>query len=78
MAEKDSIVAEVFPEEQLCEGMSKEDIESEIAKIVDRVNASLHTDRQINSFRIREIPFPRTSTGKIKRNYFNFEEDAKK
>ena len=78
MAEKDTIVAEIFPEEQLCAGMSGEEIEAEIAKIVDRVNSALSTDRQIHSFRIREIPFPRTSTGKIKRNYFSFEEDAKK
>ena len=77
-AEKDTIVAEVYPDDQLTIGLSQEEISAEIEKIVDRVNSTLNTDRQIHSFRIRENPFPRTSTGKIKRTQFNFEEDEKK
>lgn len=76
-AEKDSIVAEIFPDEQLATG-TKEETYAEISGIVDRVNSTLNTDRQIHTFRIREIPFERTSTGKIKRTQFNYEEDAKK
>jgi hypothetical protein len=54
------------------------DIPAEISKIVDRVNSSVNTDRHIHSFVIRETPFPRTSTGKIKRAQFNFAEDEAK
>lgn len=78
LAEKDTIVAEVYPEDQLTVGMTKVEISAEIGKIVDRVNSDLKTDRQIHSFRIRENPFERTSTGKIKRTQFNFAEDEKK
>ena len=54
------------------------DIPAEIGKIVDRVNSGLNTDRHIHSFVIRETPFPRTSTGKIKRIQVNFAEDETK
>ncbi len=76
--EKDSIIAEIFPDEQLVETLKIENIEDEIAQIVDRINSTLNTDRQIHSFRLREKPFDRTSTGKIKRAQFNFAEDEKK
>ena len=52
--------------------MGIDDVEGEISKIVDRVNISLNSDRQISSFRIRNKPFERTSTGKIKRTAFYF------
>ena len=71
-AEGDSIIAEVFPDELLVEGLGISDVEAEIGKIVDRVNVSLHSDRQIADFRIRKTPFKRTSTGKIKRSEFYF------
>ena len=76
--EKDSIIAEIFPDEQLTASMTQDEIVSGISKIVDRVNSTLNTDRQIHLFRIRENPFERTSTGKIKRSKFNFAEDEKK
>lgn len=73
-AENDSIIAEIFPDELLCESLGIDDIPSEIEKIVDRVNISLNSDRQIYSYKIRNNPFPRTSTGKIKRTEFYFKE----
>ena len=76
--EKDTIIAEIFPDEALAATMGITDIPAEISKIVDRVNASVNTDRHIHSFVIRETPFPRTSTGKIKRAQFNFAEDEAK
>lgn len=71
-AEKDSIIAEIYPDELLAQSMGIDDVEGEISKIVDRVNISLNSDRQISSFRIRNKPFERTSTGKIKRTAFYF------
>jgi long-subunit acyl-CoA synthetase (AMP-forming) len=76
--EKDSIIAEIYPDEQLTASMTQDEIVSSISQIVDRVNSTLNTDRQIHLFRIRETPFERTSTGKIKRSKFNFAEDEKK
>ncbi len=71
-AEGDSIIAEIFPDELLTASMEISDIEAEISEIVDRVNVSLNSDRQIHSYRIRKEPFARTSTGKIKRTEFYF------
>jgi len=71
-AEKDSIVAEIYPDNELAAAMDTADVEAEIGNIVDRVNTELHSDRQISFFRLRNIPFPRTSTGKIKRTEFFF------
>lgn len=74
-AEGDSIVAEIYPDEQLVNGMNFDSVREELERIVDRVNSEIKTDRQINTFKIREKPFDRTSTGKIKRTQFNFSEE---
>ncbi len=74
-AEDDSIVAEIYPDEQLIIGMDFNSVKDKIDKIVNRVNSEIKTDRQISTFKIREKPFDRTSTGKIKRSQFNFSEE---
>ena len=61
-ADSDSLVAEIFPDEKA----TKEDIES----IIDRINLTSHTESLIDSFTLRNTPFPKTSTGKIKRQEF--------
>lgn len=73
-AENDSMIAEIYPEEQLTAEMTSESVYEEIEKIVDRVNVTLGSDRQIHSFTVRNKPFERTSTGKIKRQKYFFEE----
>jgi long-subunit acyl-CoA synthetase (AMP-forming) len=76
--ENNRIVAEIYPDYQLVEAWRIENVHEEIELIVNRVNSTLNTDRQISIFKIRETPFPRTSTGKIKRAEFNFAEDETK
>ena len=76
-AEKDCIIAEIFPDELMISSLDIIDVEGELEKIVDRVNSSLNSDRQIGSFRIRNKPFVRTSSGKIKRTQFYYKEDKK-
>ncbi len=71
-AEQDKIMAEIFPDEALAKASGIEDIYGEVEAIVDRVNVNIHSDRQIHSFKLREKPFPRTTTGKIKRTEFHF------
>ncbi len=64
----DKIVAEVFPEETFAADYG-DDIENEIWRIVDSVNETSPPTKQIISFTVRSTPFPKTSTGKIKRAY---------
>lgn len=73
-AQTDSIVAEIFPDEIITASLGREKLRQEIEKIVDRVNISLGTDRQISNFLLRSTPFSRTSTGKIIRKQYHFEE----
>lgn len=61
-ADSDSLVAEIFPDEKA----TREDLES----IIDKINLTSHTESLIDSFILRSTPFPKTSTGKIKRQEF--------
>ncbi len=49
--------------------------ESDIEEIIDKINILSPSDRQIDSFTLRELPFPKTSTGKIKRTEFRFSQE---
>ncbi len=72
LAENDKLVAEIYPDEVLADTLGITDIEGVISAVIDKVNIDSASDRQIFSFRLREKPFPRTSTGKIKRTEFYF------
>ena len=72
IGENDKFIAEIYPDSQFAEAHGITDIEAEIQKIVDRVNIESPSDRQIFAFRLREKPFERTSTGKIKRTEFYY------
>lgn len=74
-AEDDKITAELLANTELMLQCDPETLDDEISKIVDEVNLTLPTDRQINSYRIRSTPFERTPTGKIKRTAFYFNEE---
>lgn len=76
-ANKDCIVAEIYPDEHFTASRDTEAVFAEIEKTVDRVNSTLNTDRQIHRFLVRETPFERTTTGKIKRQNHFFEEEDK-
>lgn len=71
-AENDRLMAEIYPDDLLIANSKREDIENTLSLIVDKVNMQLHSDRAIYDFRIRNCPFERTSTGKIKRTEFYF------
>ncbi|MBQ7117396.1 MAG: AMP-binding protein [Clostridia bacterium] len=74
-AEVDSLVAEIFPDWLYAEMTGVENMEEALSEIIDKVNTTLKSDRQIHYFKIRETPFRRTSTGKIIRENFYFEEN---
>ncbi len=73
-AEGDSLVAEIFPDYLYAESSRVENINEVVSDIIDKINIILKSDRQIHHFEIRKIPFKRTSTGKIIRENFYFEE----
>jgi long-subunit acyl-CoA synthetase (AMP-forming) len=70
--ENDKLIAEIYPDDNLVATSKLEDIEHTLSLIVDKVNLQLNSDRAIYDFRIRNRPFERTSTGKIKRTEFYF------
>lgn len=76
-AENDKIVAEIYPDYELAKAHHISDIAGEIEKIVDRVNLDSPQDEQINTFKISEKPFERTSSGKIKRTEFYYRNEVK-
>lgn len=60
-AEKNALSAEIYPEE----GLTKDEIEQRIAKL----NATQPNFKKIAHIVMRDEPFPKTSTQKVKRNY---------
>ena len=73
--ENDRIVGEIYPNYELCEDMTDEEIETEIQKVVDKVNLASSEVKQIALLRIRKTPFQRTSSGKIKRTQFYYSKE---
>ncbi len=71
-AENDRIVAEVFPDKEFAELSGIEDIEQYLKAKIKKANSGEKPDREITSLKIRETPFPKTTTGKIKRNVVEF------
>lgn len=70
--ENDKLIAEIYRDETLLAQKDADEINSILTEIVDKVNLELNSDRAIYDFRIREKPFERTSTGKIKRTEFYY------
>lgn len=66
-AENDRIVAEVFPDTDFAAALGIEDIEAYLKEKIKEANKGEKVEREIASLKIRETPFPKTTTGKIKR-----------
>ena len=71
-AEDDRIVAEIYPDAEYAAAMGIEDIEAYLEKIIFEANKGETPEREIAILRLRETPFPKTSTGKIKRKYVTY------
>lgn len=61
-ADNDKLTAEIYPENNVTE--------EDIQRIIDKINLVSSPDKQVNAFFLRNTPFPKTSTGKIKRQEF--------
>ncbi len=66
-AEKDVIVAEVYPNTEYAEFAGITDISSALEELTDELNDSALPSHRVERLIIRETPLEKTSTGKIKR-----------
>ncbi len=70
--ENDKIIAEVFPDAEFAEAMGIENIEEYLNERIKEANKGEKVEREIYALRLRETPFPKTTTGKIKRKIVTF------
>lgn len=66
-AKDDKICAEILPEDDVDHSV--------IEEIIYRINCDSDTDKQIEEFYLRNTPFEKTSTGKIKRSSFSYKKE---
>ncbi len=71
-AENDRIIAEVFPDKEFAEAAGISNVEEYLNEKVKSANKGEKTEREIAALKIRETPFPKTTTGKIKRNIVTY------
>ena len=67
-AENDKIVAEIFPDREFAAMMGIDDIEAYLKERIKEANAGEKPEKEITMLRLRETPFPKTTTNKIKRD----------
>lgn len=70
--EDNKIVAEIFPDAEFVAAMGIEDVEAYLNEKIREANVGEKPEREITALRIRETPFPKTSSNKIKRNYVKY------
>lgn len=68
--EDDTITAEIYPNYKYAEAAGITDIDSVISEIIRRHNEGLPSYKRIQKYRIRETPFEKTSSKKIKRQQY--------
>lgn len=73
VAEQDKITAQIYPNALLAHGLDEQNLRERIEALIDSVNLRMPSDRHIKKFCLRDRPFERTSTGKIKRNAFYYQ-----
>ncbi|MBE6772604.1 MAG: hypothetical protein E7544_00110 [Ruminococcaceae bacterium] len=66
-AEKDLIIAEVFPDEEYAKQKGITDIKSELEEITDRLNETALPSHTVARLIVRDTPLEKNSMGKIKR-----------
>ena len=66
-AEKDRIIAEIYPNYEYAELEKIEDIQTVLEQTVDRMNKTAKASHIISEVRVRTEPLEKTASGKIKR-----------
>ena len=67
-AEDGFITAEIFPSAEYCDGMSKEQVNSELTELINKINTTLTSSKTIRRVRVRDVEFDKTTSKKVKRN----------
>lgn len=65
--EKDVIVAEVYPNDEYAENANITDIKAALEELTDKLNETALPSHRVEKLILRDIPFEKTVTGKIKR-----------
>lgn len=71
-AENNRIIAEVYPDADYIKTRDIDDLQAYYDEKVREANKGERAEREIACIRIRETPFPKTTTGKIKRKSVTF------
>ena len=66
-ADKDMIIAEIYPDMSYAEKMGISNVEAELDKITDKINENALPSHTVSKFIVRSEPLPKTATGKIVR-----------
>ncbi len=66
-AENDRLIAEIFPDAEYCDNIGIKDIKSVLEEKIKNMNSSAKASHIISELRLRDIPFDKTESGKIKR-----------
>ena len=66
-AENDRLIAEVYPDKEYCENSGIDNIKEYLEEKIKARNSTAKASHIISELRIREIPFDKTESGKIKR-----------
>lgn len=66
-AEKDLIIAEVYPDEEFAQQTGVDDIRGAIEKFTDKLNETALPSHTVARLIVRDTPLEKTATGKIKR-----------
>ncbi|MBQ7956918.1 MAG: AMP-binding protein [Clostridia bacterium] len=71
-AENDRIIAEVFPDMEYAALLGIEDVKAYLKEKIKEANKGEKSEKEIAKLRLRETPFPKTTTNKIKRDNVQF------
>lgn len=71
-AEDNKIIAEIYPDAEFASATGIEDVEAYLNEKIKEANIGEKTEREIAKLRLRETPFPKTTTNKIKRNHVKY------
>ncbi|MGN0163426.1 MAG: AMP-binding protein, partial [Candidatus Ornithomonoglobus sp.] len=66
-AEDGVVTAEVYPNQEYCADMSREQTEAELTELIKKINTTLTSSKTIRRTRMRDVEFDKTTSKKIKR-----------
>ena len=65
--ENNGLVARIYPDEDMTKNMTATEVENSLQQLIDEYNSNQPSYKQITGLVVRNTPFIRNATGKIKR-----------